>query len=81
LDNFKNWLEKELEGRNWSYRELERRAGKNASNSLISLVLAGERAITWDFCMAIAGPLGYSPEEVFRIAGLLPENGAKEEKS
>ncbi|GIK42403.1 MAG: hypothetical protein BroJett011_62360 [Chloroflexota bacterium] len=54
---------------------MARRAGRNASQPLISLTLAGERSVTWNFCLAIAGPLGYQPEEVFRIAGLLP-NGS-----
>jgi hypothetical protein len=40
--------------------------------------LAGKRSITWDFCLAIAGPLGYTPEEVFKIAGLLPNGNGTE---
>lgn len=73
LENFKNWLEEELKNHNWSYRELGRRAGKNASQTHISLILSGERSLTWDFCAAIAEALDYSPVEVFKIAGLLPE--------
>jgi transcriptional regulator with XRE-family HTH domain len=78
LERFKTWLENELKERGWSYRELERQAGKNASDSKISLTLAGKRSITWDFCLAIAGPLGYTPEEVFKIAGLLPNGNGTE---
>jgi hypothetical protein len=76
LEKFSDWLKCELEKRKWSYRELARRAGKNASYPKISLTIAGKRAITWDFCVAIAEPLGYSPIEVFKIAGLLPEEEA-----
>lgn len=71
---FKDWLKCELDKRDWSYRELARHAGKNASNPLISQVMTDKRAITWDFCAAIADVLDYSPIDVFRIAGLLPEN-------
>ena len=78
LENFTKWLDGELEKKHWSRQELARQAGKNASHPKISLTLAGKRAITWDFCLAIAGPLGYRPEDVFRIAGLLPAEGEKE---
>ena len=65
-----------MKKRNWSQRELARQAGQNASQAYISLVLAGERQITWDFCAAVAEAFEYSPVEVFKIAGLLPsENG------
>lgn len=73
MENFKEWLEKELKERNWSQRELARQASNNASSPLISSVLSGKKSITHDFCVAIAEPLGYDPVEVLRIAGLLPE--------
>lgn len=71
LEEFKSWLSKEMEARKWSQRELARQAGKDASQTHISLVLSGDRIITWDFCAAIARALDYDPVEVFRIAGLL----------
>lgn len=42
------------------------------SHTQVSNVISGNRTITFDFCAAIAKPLGKTPEEVFRLAGLLP---------
>lgn len=36
----------------------------------VSDVIAGKRAPTWEFCAAIARPLGVDPDEVFVLAGL-----------
>lgn len=69
-ENFINWLNDELNQRGWSQRELGRRA--NLSSTTISDIASGKRPITFDFCNAIAVPLGKQPEEVFRLAGLLP---------
>lgn len=80
LEKFTKWLHAELEERGWSYRELERQAGKNASNSKTSLTLAGKRAITWDFCVAVARAFGYDPVGVFKIAGLLPRKASNLDK-
>ncbi len=65
-----NRIAKEIKDRGWSIRELARRA--NISHTWISNVLSGQRPPTWDFCAAIAGALDESPEDVFRLAGLLP---------
>ena len=67
---FITWLNEELERRAWSYNELARRAGMSGAN--VSRVINGQQAITFDFCAAIARPLGKRPEELFRMAGLLP---------
>ena len=72
MENFKKWLISELKERGWSYRELERRAGKNASNASTTLIFQGKRPLTWDYCEAVARALGYSPIYVFRQADLLP---------
>jgi transcriptional regulator with XRE-family HTH domain len=64
------WLNTELQERGWTHRELARRA--NVSQSAVSSVLAGQRNAGWDFCAAIARALGKPPEEVFRLAKLLP---------
>jgi len=40
---------------------------------MISRVIAGKQDAGWDFCVGVAGPLGKDPVEVFRLAGLLPE--------
>lgn len=73
LERFTRWLDEELAERDWSRQELARQAGKNASQPKISLTLAGKRSLTWDFCAAVAEALDYDPVEVFKIAGLLPE--------
>lgn len=69
-DKLTTWLVKELEQRGWSQRELARRAELSATS--ISAVIAGQREPTFDFCAAIAKPLGKSPIEMFRLAELIP---------
>lgn len=76
-DKFNEWLTEEMNRRNWSMEELARQAGEGASRPLISLVLAGERSVTWNFCAAIAGAFKYDPVDVFKIAGLLPPEEAR----
>lgn len=76
VDKFKVWLKKELEIRDWSLRELARQAGGTASHTHTNLILKGERSLTWDYCAAIARAFGYSPVEVFKVAGLLENNGS-----
>jgi transcriptional regulator with XRE-family HTH domain len=68
------WLTKELNDRGWSMRRLAQKAG--LSHTQLSNVISGQRNITFDFCAAIAGPLGKQPEELFRLAGLLPPKPA-----
>lgn len=70
MDTFLNWLNDELNNRDWSQRELARRAG--ISNTAVGNVMADYRKPTWDFCAAIAKPLERTPMEVFILAGLLP---------
>lgn len=69
-DKLITWLTGELRTRGWSHRELARRA--SLSQTAISTVLSGERLPGWDFCAAIARPLEVTPEDVLRLAGLLP---------
>jgi transcriptional regulator with XRE-family HTH domain len=64
------WLANEIETRGWSIRELARRAG--VSHTTVADVISQQRIPTWDFCAAIAGALDKSPEDIFRLAGLLP---------
>lgn len=78
-DNLIPWIIEELERRGWSMRELARRSG--LSQTHVSNVLNGVRNITFDFCAAIARPLGRHPVELFELAGLLPtKNKLKEAK-
>lgn len=75
MDDLAKWINDELAKREWSQRELGRRAG--VSNSTISKVAAGEIEATWDFCAAIGRALGERPEVIFRMAGLLPPSSGK----
>ena len=76
-DELINWLNGELHRRGWSQRELGRRAG--ISGAMVSKVLSGEKP-GWDFCVAIARALEVTPEEVFRLARLLPHELGKDEE-
>ena len=68
-DKLAVWLNDELANKGWSHRELARRA--KVSGAMVSAVISGQKRAGWDFCAAIARPLGKTPEEVLRIAGLL----------
>lgn len=72
------WLNSELRQRGMSHRELARRA--DVSGAMVSGVIAGDRNPGWDFCAAIAKPLGKPPLELFRLAGLLPEESRGEDE-
>ena len=63
-----DWLAEELKARGWSMRELARRS--EISHTLVADVMGG-RWPSWDFCAAIARPLGMSPVEIFLIDGRL----------
>jgi transcriptional regulator with XRE-family HTH domain len=76
-DKLTAWLSEETEKRNWSHRELARRAG--ISQTAVSTVIAGQRKAGWDFCAAIAKALNESPLKVFQLAGLLPPTPLSEE--
>lgn len=65
------WLNYECKARGWSHRELGRRAG--VTGQMVSGVIAGDRNPGWDFCAGVAKALGKPPLELFRLAGLLPE--------
>jgi transcriptional regulator with XRE-family HTH domain len=67
---FTEWIEQELESREWRQANLARVMG--ASEGMVSMVLRGERKPGPDFCNGIAKAFGIPPEEVFRMAGLLP---------
>lgn len=74
VDNkLSTWLVNQLNDRNWSHRELGRRAG--VSGAAVSRVISGEQNPGADFCAKIAKALGESPDKIFRLAGLLlPES-------
>jgi len=65
-----NWIVEKNDARNWSQRRLASEAG--LSHTQVSNVINGSRAVTFDFCAAVAKAFGEPPEKVLRIAGLLP---------
>lgn len=71
------WINSELNKRNWTLRELSRRSGVNPGT--ISLVLNQHRGAGPEFCRAIARAFRVSPEKVFRLAGLLPAKSSDDE--
>lgn len=77
--DFREWLFKELEDRNWSQRDLAKKA--KISQGAISHVINGARQPGTDFCQAIAVAFGYAPETVFRVAGLLPTHKDMDEET
>ena len=68
--NFVEWLDLQLRERKWSPSELARNSG--VSQSAISLVLKGDRNPGNNFCDGIAKAFNIPPDDVYRIAGLLP---------
>lgn len=73
VDNkLSTWLVNQLNDRNWSHRELGRRAG--VSGAAVSRVISGEQNPGADFCAKIAKALGEPQDKIFRLAGLLSSN-------
>lgn len=77
-DEFTTWLNRELKMRGWSHRQLGEKA--KVSGAAISAVISGVRNPGWDLIAAIAVPLGKPPLELFRLAGLLPEESHGEDE-
>ncbi len=71
MDNeFITWLIEELEKRGWSNSKLARNAGLVPST--ISMVISGQNRPGFEFCVGIARALNKPPEQILRLAGLLP---------
>lgn len=68
---FVNWLLNNIEIKGWSQSELARQAGLSASS--VSDVISGRRNPGVGFCDSVAVAFKLPPEEVYRVAGLLPE--------
>ena len=68
--NFVEWLEEEMQKRNWRPAELAHAAGLYSAT--LSRILNGDRQPGPDVCLAIAKAFELPPESVFRMAGLLP---------
>ncbi|MBN1665546.1 MAG: XRE family transcriptional regulator, partial [Anaerolineales bacterium] len=69
-DTFSDWLQRQIDTREWSQSELARNAKINQAS--VSNILSEKRLPGYDFCLAIADAFNMPPEAVLRIAGLLP---------
>jgi transcriptional regulator with XRE-family HTH domain len=67
---FTDWLDRQVQERGWTFRELGRRA--ELSSGAISKVMTGTVSPTWEFCAKIARALEMPEVEMFRQAALLP---------
>jgi len=70
MKSFTDWIDSELKRRGWSLNELARRSGMSSAS--VSMVLSEQRKPGTEFCRSVADALQVPPEEVFRLAGLLP---------
>jgi transcriptional regulator with XRE-family HTH domain len=78
MDEFKRWLQQEMDNRGWSISDLARSA--NVARGSIGNILRGERNPGIDVCEGIAHAFKISPEIVYRRAGLLPPALEQDEK-
>ena len=73
---FSEWLNGELDRLGWSMNKLASKAG--LSSGTLSNIMSGNRQPGPDFCRSIARALQIPEEEVFRRAGLLSPEQAKD---
>jgi transcriptional regulator with XRE-family HTH domain len=72
MENFGDWLLKELESRNWSQSDLVKAAG--ISRGTLSNIISGTRGVGEKSLISIANALNISPITIFRKAGILPDS-------
>lgn len=77
MNTFSDWINAELDTRQWSQADLHRKSGM--SRTVISNVVSGTSVPGWDFCVGIAKAFNLQPTEVFRRAGLLPSINVQDE--
>jgi len=68
MGNFPEWLQTELDNREWTQADLARKA--ELSRTVISRVMNGERLPGVDFCKGVARAFNLRDIEVMRRAGL-----------
>lgn len=68
--DFADWLEWQLQTRNWRPSDLARKSG--VTQSTIGNILNRRREVGPDVARAIAVAFEIPPESVFRLAGFLP---------
>lgn len=67
---FVEWIDSELEAREWTRADLARKAG--ITESSLSLIYSGGRSPGKKTCDGIAKAFRLPPDQVYRIAGILP---------
>ncbi len=67
---FSNWINEQLDQREWRPADLARVG--NINTGLLSRIISGSRSAGPQTCIAIAQAFKLPPEQVFRIAGILP---------
>jgi transcriptional regulator with XRE-family HTH domain len=77
MENFRIWLEDQLRQRGWKQADLIRLTGLDPST--VSNILNGKRRVGPEACKSIARALGLPPEQVYRVAGLLPPKPGPDE--
>lgn len=76
--DFGEWLQNEINKRNWSQADLSRATG--LTTSAISRLLTGERGPGPEAARAIAHALNLPEIYVFQVAGLITEKQIEEEE-
>lgn len=71
MDNFSEWLKKELNDRNWKQADLVRES--KLDSAVISNIINGKRKAGESTARAIAKALGLPVDYVFEIADILPK--------
>ena len=72
VSGFSQWLESEMQARDWRQKDLIVRSGINSG--LISQILSGQRTPGVETCRAIAKALGMKEITVLKIAGLIDDD-------
>lgn len=73
-EQFITWLNGELDRRGWSRSEAARRG--EVSASMMDKVIGGFSNPGIEFCKGVSRAFKMPLEEVFRLAGILPDRGA-----
>jgi transcriptional regulator with XRE-family HTH domain len=70
MSKLSDFLNDEIKERGWSKRELARRSG--VSSAQITDVMNERAKAGAEFCVSVARALGEQPEDMLRLAGILP---------
>lgn len=74
METFVTWINTQLNDRGWSRSEAARRGG--FSSSTLDKVIGGYSRPGLVLCRGLSRAFGVSQDEVFRLAGLLPNQAA-----